>query len=237
MQGALAVTALLMGLASGPHCAVMCAAACGGVIRIVRAPASGGGAALQDGLQGGSASWIFHAGRISGYAAGGALAAAAVQNLADASVQVAALRPLWALLHVFILCWGIMLAVLGRQPVWARRAGRALSARLRPSGGSARTLFAAGALWVCMPCGLLYSALMLAGLANSPVQGAGVMALFAAGSGLSLMLAPWLLERLGADGGPLRRDWGSRLAGVLLAAMAARALWMDLGRQIELWCR
>ena len=235
MQGALAVTALLMGLASGPHCVAMCAAASSGVIRIVRAPAGGGH--CKAGTQDAPAVWIFHVGRIAGYAAAGAVAASAAQGLAGASAQVAALRPLWVLLHVFVLCWGLVLAVLGRQPLWARRAGRALSARLRPAAGSSPALFTTGVLWACMPCGLLYSALMLAGLANGPVSGAAVMALFAVGSGLSLMLAPWMLRRLGAGGGVLREDWGSRLAGALLAVLAARALWLDLGHQIELWCR
>ena len=236
MQGALVVTALLMGLAGGPHCVAMCAAACSGVVRIVRAPALGG-AACRAAAHGACAVWIFHAGRIAGYGAAGAVAATMVQGLAGASAQLAALRPLWVLLHVFFLCWGLVLAVLGRQPLWARRAGHALSARLRPVAGSSPALFATGVLWACMPCGLLFSALMLAGLANGPVQGAAVMGSFAAGSGLWLMLAPWILQRLSAGAGMLRREWGSRVAGALLAALAAQALWIDLGHQVALWCR
>lgn len=237
MQTALAGTALLMGLAGGPHCVAMCGAACAGVIRIVRAPEGGGIATLSAGMRDACASWVFHAGRIAGYAAAGAVAAVAVQSLAAASAQVAALRPLWALLHVFVLGWGVMLAALGRQPLWAHRIGRSLAARFRTSAGSAPGLFVAGALWVSMPCGLLYSALMLASLASDPVQGAWVMALFAAGSSVSLVLAPWLWERLGAGAGVVRKEWGTRLAGGLLAAVAFRALWIDLSRQVEIWCR
>jgi len=99
-----------------------------------------------------------------------------------------------------------------------------------------RGLLGVGALWVAMPCGLLYSALMLAGLANGPVQGALAMALFAAGSGASLVLAPWLWQRVGEGAGSFRREWGPRLAGGLLAAVALQALWMDLSRQIQIWC-
>ena len=123
MQSALAGTALLMGLAGGPHCVAMCGAACAGVIRIVRAPEGGGVATLPAGVRDGSASWVFHAGRVAGYAAAGAVAAAAVESLAFASEQVAALRPLWVLLHVFVLTWALLLAALGRQPLWARRVG------------------------------------------------------------------------------------------------------------------
>ncbi len=237
MQTALAGTALLMGLVGGPHCVAMCGAACAGVIRIVRAPAGGGTATLSASPRTLSATAAFHAGRIAGYAAAGAVAAAAVQSLGFASEQVSALRPLWVLLHVFVLAWGVMLAALGRQPVWAHRIGRALAARLRPLTGSMVGVLATGALWVSLPCGLLYSALMLAGLANGPVQGALVMALFAVGSGVSLVLAPWLWQRLrtGADGA--RKAWGTRLAGGLLAAVALQAVWIDLSRQIEIWCR
>jgi sulfite exporter TauE/SafE len=236
MQTALAATALLMGLVGGPHCVAMCGAACAGVIRIVRAPEGGGVATLSSGVRDGYASWVFHAGRVAGYAAAGGVAAGAVESLAFASEQVAALRPLWVLLHVFVLAWALLLVALGRQPLWAGRVGRSLAARLRPARGTMRGLLGVGALWVAMPCGLLYSALMLAGLANGPVQGALVMALFAAGSGVSMVIAPWLWQRMGQGAGRVRREWGTRLAGGLLAAVALQALWMDLSRQILIWC-
>ena len=77
----------------------------------------------------------FHLGRISSYAAAGAIAAASVDSLTLASTHVAALRPLWVLLHVFVFTWGAMLAVTGRQPLWAQRIGRSLESRLRPHAG------------------------------------------------------------------------------------------------------
>jgi len=84
MPGTLAITALLMGLAGGPHCVAMCGAACSGVARLVRAgdrPAPG-------------ASWRFHAGRLMGYSLAGAAAAQAVQGLAWLTAQTGALRPI-----------------------------------------------------------------------------------------------------------------------------------------------
>ena len=236
-QTALAGTALLMGLAGGPHCVAMCGAACAGVIRIVRAPAPGGVAAL-DAVppRPSTGTAAFHAGRVVGYAAAGAVAAAAVQSVAFASAHVAALRPAWVLLHGFVLAWGLVLAALGRQPLWAHRVGRTLAARLRPLTGSAFGVLATGALWVSMPCGLLYSALMLASLANGPVQGALTMALFAVGSGLSLVAAPWLWRRLHWAFSASRKEWSTRLAGTVLALVALQALGIDLRHQIELWC-
>ncbi|RZI63464.1 MAG: sulfite exporter TauE/SafE family protein [Variovorax sp.] len=235
MQTALVGTALLMGLAGGPHCVAMCGAACAGVIRIVRAPSGGGVAALP--MPALSTSLAFHAGRLAGYAAGGAIAASAVQSLAFASEHVAALRPLWLLLHIFVFAWGVVLAVAGRQPLWAHALGRLAVSGLRPLAGSRWGVLATGALWLSMPCGLLYSALMLAALGNGALEGGVVMAAFAAGSGVSLLLAPWLLQRLRAGFGVARRAWGTRFAGAVLAAVALQAVWHDLSRQIAIWCQ
>lgn len=233
MQAALAGAALLMGLAGGPHCVAMCGAASSAVIRIVPLAPVGRGAVPALGAPG-----AFHLGRVASYAAAGAIAAASVDGLALASAQVAALRPLWVLLHVFVFAWGAMLAVTGRQPLWARRIGRSLEARLRPhAAGTGLGVFATGLLWVALPCGLLYSALMLAGLGSGPWEGAMLMALFAVGSGLSLAVGPWLWQRLRLAGVAAGQAWGARLAGVLLAGAAAHAVGSDLIRQIDAWCR
>ncbi len=238
MQTALAGTALLMGLAGGPHCVAMCGAACAGVVRLVRPPAGGGVATwAPPAAAGGSAATVaLHAGRLLGYAAGGAVAAATVQSLGAASAHVAALRPLWVLLHVFVFGWGAVLAIMGRQPLWAHQVGRRVAGWLRPLSGSLRGVFAAGVLWLAMPCGLLYSALMLAALGNGPWQGAVVMAAFAAGTSVSLVAAPWLWRNLRGRLDAARQTWGTRVAGGLLAAVAVQAIWMDVWRQVEVWC-
>ena len=93
-----------------------------------------------------------------------------------------------------------------------------------------------GALWAFMPCGLLYSALLVASLSGGALQGALCMALFAAGSGISLGLAPTALRRLQDMGNRLRKDSGTRIAGLLLAATAAWALWMDVAHRVAQWC-
>jgi hypothetical protein len=237
MQTSLAGTALIMGLVGGPHCVAMCGAACAGVIRIVRTPPAAGAAALTARSQGISGSLAFHGGRVLGYAAAGAVAGTAMRGIETAGEHVAALRPLWVMLHAFVLAWGLMLALRGRQPTWALGLARTLAGRLRTMTGSTAGVLATGALWASMPCGLLYSALLLAGLSNGTLQGALVMGMFAGGSGMSLLLAPWLLERLHSGLSLRRKEWGTRIAGGLLAAVALDAIWMDLGRQVEIWCR
>ena len=222
MQSSLAMTALLMGLAGGPHCIAMCGAACAGI----------GNAA---GARKTSALWSFQAGRLASYSALGAVAAASMQGLGWLTTQTAVMRPVWTLFHVAVMMMGLMLVVLARQPVWLDRTARSVWSRVRAfnaSWGRGAPL-AMGALWAFMPCGLLYSAVLVAALSGGPLDGALTMALFALGSSVSLLIGPWLLLRLRGGG---RGEWGIRLAGLALAATSGWALWMGLARNTAPWC-
>jgi uncharacterized protein len=220
---ALAGTALLMGLAGGPHCIAMCGAACGGVIRGVGAPPVRG-------------MWTFQVGRLLGYTLAGAAAGLAVEGFAWLSSHTAALRPAWILFHLAVLLWGLMLLANARQPQWVDAAGRGVWQRVRPWAQRRGGLVVTGALWTFMPCGLLYSALLVASLSGGFVEGMASMALFAVGSGISLGLAPSALRKLQEMANRLRNDWGTRIAGGLLALTAAWALWMDVAHRVAEWC-
>lgn len=235
MLASLASTALLMGLAGGSHCLAMCAAPCSVV--------TGQGAAQEHALQ-----WMprgahlrrlvaYHCGRLLGYATAGALAAMAMQSLAWLTQQTSALRPAWTFLHVAMLAWGLMMVLQARQPVWVERAGRSVWARVRPLVQAPGGVFATGFLWALMPCGLLYSALLVAALSGGVWQGAFTMALFAVGSGVWLLAGPWLWLRLRQRMDALRASWGTRLAGLLLCGVAGWALWMDLVYRPSLICQ
>lgn len=226
MQTSLAATALLMGLVGGPHCVAMCGAACAGI----------GQAA---GPRKRSAMVLFQVGRVAGYSALGGLAAASLQGLGWLTVQSAALRPVWSLFHVAALVLGMVLLVQARQPVWLESAARGVWTRARGFAGSRGqgAPLVLGGLWALMPCGLLYSALMVAALADSVLAGALVMALFALGTSVSLFAGPWLWLRLrGSPASPGGGQWGVRLAGAALALSAAWALWMALAHQAAPWC-
>lgn len=218
MPLALAATALAMGLAGGPHCTAMCAAACSGIGRSRRS------------------AWLFHAGRLAGYATAGGIAAGAVQSLAWFTTQAAALRPVWTLFHMGVLAWGLMLLALARQPEWVSAAGRTAWSKLRSRVGPDRAVFMAGALWAGMPCGLLYSALLVASLSGGPLEGALSMALFAAGSGAWLAFATRLAFAARDAANTARKDWGTRISGLLLVTAAIFALWTDLAHRIAQWC-
>ena len=167
----------------------------------------------------------YHSGRLLGYSSAGAVAAMAMQSLAWMTQQTTALRP------------GLMMMVQARQPVWIENAGRSVWARVRPVVAAPGGVFATGFLWALMPCGLLYSALLVAALSGGALQGAVTMALFGIGSGLWLLAGPWLWLRLRTRMNNVRESWGTRMAGFLLCGVALGALWMDLIYTPSLWCR
>jgi len=220
MQTTLAVTTFLMGLAGGPHCIIMCGAACVGIRQ------SGGNNSLLK----------FQFGRILGYATLGAVAAFSVKNIAWVSSQSLALHPLWTFFHVLVLSWGLVLLVYARQPSWADRIGHSIWGQVRKLSNLPGGLWMTGILWSLMPCGLLYSALLVASLSGSPVSGAFSMASFAVGTTVSLMLGPVLWLKLKRGSKWINESRSMRVAGLLLTLAAAWAIWMDLTHQFKVWC-
>ena len=177
----------------------------------------------------------FQLGRLLGYSLLGALAAVSVQGLGWLTTQSAAIRPLWTLLHLSAMTLGLLLMWQARQPVWLETSARRLWARVRrfhDRRGALAPLLV-GVLWALMPCGLLYSALMVAALTSSATDGALTMALFALGSSVSLWAGPWLWLRLQTLGDGA---WGMRLAGLALFAVSAWGLWMGLVHEQAPWC-
>jgi len=217
-SSSLFVAAAVAGLAGSPHCLAMCGAACAGVT----------------GKRAGHA-LAFQAGRLIGYAALGALVAASASALQWAAAHAALLKPLWGMFHVAVLLLGASLIWLGAQPAWVDRGAQQVWRALRVrtlSLDTARWPFVAGAMWSLLPCGLLYAALMLAALADTPLDGAGVMALFALSSGAALQLGASWGRRIGLHSG----RWGVRLAGAALVTASAWALGHGLWDTIAAWC-
>lgn len=211
-----------MGLVGGPHCIAMCGAACAGI----------GQAA---GPHRNSAMLAFQGGRVIGYAGLGALAAASMQGLGWLTVQSTVLRPVWSMFHVAMVVLGLTLLWSAHQPVWMEAAGKTIWTGVRSLalGRGRGAPWLIGMVWAFLPCGLLYSALLVAGLTGRAIDGALAMALFAMGTSVSMMLGPWLWLRLKSNGSG---DWGVRLAGLALAASSAWALWMAYAHNAAPWC-
>lgn len=231
MDLALFLSALMLGAAGVAHCAAMCAPASTALLRSCgSSPAS---------------PYAFHAARIVGYAAAGAVAASSVGALNQLGQAAAVLRPLWVALHAAALGLGLWLLWQGRQPAWLENLGRGgerfaprpdrdgwqrMRGPLRASG--------AGGLWVAWPCGLLQSALLVAALANTAWGGAAVMAGFAAVSAAGLSVARWAFARLAGNGVASARAglWATRAAGAVLAAASAWALGQDVIHRVVAYC-
>ena len=222
MQTSLILSAFFMGLIGGPHCLAMCGAACTGI-----AKASGSRPA--------SALGAFQVSRMAGYGLLGAFAAGSVEGLAWRSGNTGLIRPVWASFHVAALLLGLSLLWLARQPAWVDGLSQGIWRRFRPAVQrlGPRAPWLLGVAWALMPCGLLYSALTVAALSASAVQGGLIMLAFGAGTAITLTVAPWLLLRLrgGASGA-----WGIRLAGLALVLTSGWALWMGITQPSGLWC-
>lgn len=222
MVGSLVLSALVMGVVGGPHCVVMCGAACAGIARAAE-PRSA------------RALWAFQCSRLIGYSTIGAIAGGTVQGLSWLGQHTQVLRPVWTLMHVAALLLGLLLLWQARQPALVDAWGQYVWRRMRPVmnrlGPRAPWLLGAG--WALMPCGLLYSALLVASLTADALQGALTMAAFALGTMLSLVSAPWLLLKLKdlRSGG-----WGIRLAGLVLVVISSWAIWKGVTNPTGLWC-
>jgi sulfite exporter TauE/SafE len=222
MQTSMAITALFMGIVGGPHCVAMCGAACAGISRAAGARST-------------QALWSFQFSRMLGYSLCGAFAAGAGQGLAVLGTNTIAIRPVWTMFHAAAFLLGLALIWQARQPAWIDSLGQSLWRKARPvlTRLGPRAPIVLGVGWAFMPCGLLYSALLVASLSANVFEGAAIMALFSLGTSISLTAAPWLLLRLrGGQSGA----WAIRLAGLALALTSGWALWMGLTNPTGLFC-
>lgn len=239
MDLTLALSAFLMGLAGAPHCTAMCGPACAAVL----GPAPRGGGALAAPVLG------FHLTRVLSYAAAGAVAAVGVAWMGAASAAAPLLRPAWTLVHIAAMTLGLWMLWTARQPEWMTRLARRAPSSANPGSWQVvrgpRAAWTAGALWVAWPCGLLHSALVVAGLANTASGGALVMASFAVASAAGLQIAPWAWSRwvsspsgvaASSTGAQRRAAWLVRSAGGLLVVGSAWALGMDVWGRVWDYC-
>ena len=219
----LVLAAMAMGVASAPHCALMCGTPC---------------AAITGGRTG--ASIGFQLGRAVGYMGAGAVAAAGVSALGLWSRNAPALQPLWLMLHLAFLLLGLWWLFSGRMPQRLLRDGRVPIRFVHGRAHAARAGIT-GLAWVAWPCGALQGALLLAALANGPADGAIVMGAFALCSLPGIGAAPWLWRRLRAIegeriGAERLSALGYRMAGLALVASSSLAMASGLRERLGALC-
>lgn len=210
-------SALLLGLLASGHCLLMC----GGITAAL------GIATAKDhhGRPRRALLLAYQLGRVGSYALAGLLigsAGGALVGLLDGDTTRLVLRAATAL--ALALAAMVMLGVvrdpgagIGRR-VWPHLAP--LGRRLLPVTTVPRAL-AFGAIWGWMPCGFVYTVLLVAALTAEPWQGAATMAAFGAGTLPALLAASWAAPRAAAFG---NRRGIRQAAGALLLASAVITL-------------
>ena len=169
--------ALAAGLAGSAHCSVMC----GGIATALgaRNPAARMGPAARSALG-------FNSGRLLGYAFVGACLELLVQSLGG-TVPGAHYG---SVLRLIAAAWMLALALrllLRKDVAWVERLGAWCWRRIAPLAAPAMRLpaplrtLAMGMLWGFMPCGLVYSVLLVA--ASAPTVGDAVAIMIAFGLG------------------------------------------------------
>lgn len=176
------LSAFVVGLLGGVHCAGMC----GGIV-----------GALSLGLPGGRNLPIllaYNAGRISSYSAAGALMGALGFYFSGLFPVQVAQRILLTFAGLFLLLMGLYLAGWWNALSRIERFGGVLWRRIEPLGRgllpvrSVRHGFMLGLLWGWLPCGLVYSALVWTVASGGAWEGAMLMLAFGLGTLPNLLL-------------------------------------------------
>jgi sulfite exporter TauE/SafE len=177
------ISAFIVGLLGGVHCAGMC----GGIV-----------GALSFGLPDSGRRWsiliAYNAGRISSYTVAGALMGALGFYFSGLLPVQTAQRLLLTLAGLFLVLMGLYLAGWWNALSRVERFGGLLWRRIEPLGRgllpvrSVHQGFALGLLWGWLPCGLVYSALVWTVAAGGALQGASLMFAFGLGTLPNLLL-------------------------------------------------
>lgn len=209
--------ALLLGLAASGHCLVMC----GGISAAL-------GVATAKGPDGRPRTMLlagYQLGRTLSYALAGLLLGGALGSLVGLLDIEAVRRGLRALSAVALLL--AALVAFGRVRAPAFGAGRFLWPRLAPIGRrllpvtSLPRAIAFGMVWGWMPCGFVYTVLVIATLQLDALGAAATMIAFGLGTAPAMIATALGARHLARyTAGPS----GKRVAGVVLVASAALTL-------------
>lgn len=215
MSGALTLgAALLLGLAASGHCFVMC----GGISAALgMATAKRADGRPQPHLLVG-----YQLGRIASYALAGLLFGGVLGGLV-ALLDIDAVRRSLRALSALALLLGALVAFgrvrdpgfgIGRR-LWPKLAP--LGRRLLPVTNLPRA-FAFGTVWGWMPCGFVYTVLLIATLQLDALGAAATMAAFGLGTAPAMLATAFGAQRFV---GFAAKPAGKRLAGAVLLASAA----------------
>lgn len=195
MNGTLTLgAALLLGLVASTHCVVMC----GGISTAL-------GLATAKGRNGRPRALLligYQLGRISSYALAGLLFAG-ILGRAIAVLDIEAVRGTLRAVSALALLLAALVAF-GRVRDPGSSIGKRLWPKLAPLGrrllpiSSVPRAFAFGMIWGWMPCGFVYTVLLIATLQLDALDGALTMAAFGLGTAPALLMTAFGAQRLAA---------------------------------------
>ena len=209
--------ALLLGLAASGHCLVMC-----GGISAALGIATAKGA---DGRPRADLLVSYQFGRIASYSLAGLLFGGVLGGLIGL-LDIEAVRHSLRALSALALLLGALVAF-GRVRDPGFGIGRRLWPRLAPLGRkllpvtSLPRAFAFGMVWGWMPCGFVYTVLLIASLQLDAGRAAATMAAFGLGTAPAMLATAFGAQRMV---GFAARPAAKRLAGTVLLASAAFTL-------------
>ncbi len=203
--------ALLLGLLGSTHCVGMC----GGISAALAFALPRNRSALRRHLLLG----LYSCGRVSSYAAMGAMAGALSGTLAGEHIAVLAWMrvvagALLVLMGMYLAGWSQALALLERAGHGVWRHVQTHAVRLLPIDSAPKALLA-GAAWGWLPCGLVYSTLAWTASSASAPRGALLMLAFGIGTMPAVIASGVLAAQLRAL---LQRRGLRIIAGLLVIA-------------------
>lgn len=224
------LASFIAGLTGSAHCFAMCGGIAGALGMHAKATGSAGSAAF--------VALLYQFGRISGYALAGA-----VVGLIGA--QAAQLMDLMRVASLLRIASGVIVVLLGLRLLlrwnalrWIEQLGARFWMRLRPlvqfAGSRAGLIkpLSMGLLWSLLPCGLIYSMLLLAAMSADPGRGASIMLAFGAGTLPSMFAMSALSGRLQSKiSQPAVRIASGVAMAALGIAMVISAVTMSGGEQ------
>jgi sulfite exporter TauE/SafE len=214
--------ALLAGLVGSAHCLGMCAGISG--LFAVNAEVASLRRSIPTAL-------VYNAGRVITYAVLGMIVAAFGSVIVKASPSLAVgVRMLSGIIIILV---GLKVAFDLRFLNVIERMGGTLWARIAPVATrlvpvtSLPKAIGLGLIWGWLPCGLVYSVLLIAATSASPIGGAATMVAFGIGTMPAMVLSGLGAARLSS----IMQRRGTRLGlGLLIIAMGLLTIAMPIGK-------
>ena len=192
------LTAFLVGLLGGVHCAAMC----GGIVSAISWRNTLPPVRAVSPVRPASRQFAYNAGRIGSYMLAGALAGWIGSGALLLEQLVPVRTILYVVASVMLLAQGLYLAGVWRGVLYVERAGsliwrhlQPMTRRFVPIDSTAKAL-AIGALWGWFPCAMVYSVLATALASGHPLAGALTMLAFGLGTLPNLLAMGLLAERV-----------------------------------------